>query len=103
VKLEFEAGREAAAPSRPTPARIVFVGDGGLPADVPGGAVVHVLQWTETGKSPFEEIEERIDRLRADEWQGLTNSAAGCHTGRLSRLEFGGSSVHRRDLVWRRG
>jgi hypothetical protein len=41
---------------------LVFAGDGGpvqvqLSAELPGGAVIHVLQWTESGNITLQEIE----------------------------------------------
>jgi hypothetical protein len=62
MKIEFEPG--VARRLRPSDAgtTLVFAGDGGpvqleLPADVPGGAVIHVLQWTQTGNITLTTIE----------------------------------------------
>jgi hypothetical protein len=62
MKIEFEP--DAVRRLRPSDAgtTLVFAGDGGpvqleLPADVPGGAVIHVLQWTPTGNITLTAIE----------------------------------------------
>jgi hypothetical protein len=62
VKLEFEPGARRRLIPSDANTTIGFVGrwrpgPGGASANVPGGAVIHVLQWTESGNVAPKEIE----------------------------------------------